>query len=321
MQAIAIAGGKGPASALHLAELETPQPKPGEILIRVHAAGVNRPDLKQREGAYPPPPGAPQTLGLEVAGEVAAAGGKWREGDKVCALLGGGGYAQYAAVDARHALPLPAGLDFVQAAALPETAFTVYVNLFEHGALESGETVLIHAGNSGIGVMAIQMAKAAGARVIATARGPQKTAQCTALGADIVIDTTAQDFAAVARAAGGVDVVIDIVGASYFAGNVDALNRKGRLVLVSTLGGNDAKLPIFTVMSKQLVITGSTLRPRSADEKARLAEGVQARVWPWVAAGKIRPIVDKTFPLAQAGDAHRYLDESHVGKVVLTVGQ
>ena len=299
MQAIAIAGGKGPASALQLSQIETPQPKPGEILVRVRAAGVNRPDLKQREGAYPPPPGAPQTLGLEVAGVVATAGGDWREGDDVCALLAGGGYAEYAAVDARHALPLPAGLDFVEASALPETAFTVYVNLFEHGALESGETVLIHAGNSGIGVMAIQMAKAAGARVIATA----------------------QDFAAVAREAGGVDVVIDIVGASYFPGNIDALNRKGRLVLVSMLGGNDAKLPIFTVMSKQLVITGSTLRPRSADEKARLAESVKARVWPWVAAGKIRPMVEKTFPLAHAAEAHRYMDESHVGKVVLTVGQ
>jgi putative PIG3 family NAD(P)H quinone oxidoreductase len=321
MQAIAIAGGKGPASALNLSQIETPQPKPGEILIRVRAAGVNRPDLKQREGAYPPPPGAPQTLGLEVAGVVATAGGDWGEGDDVCALLAGGGYAEYAAVDARHALPLPVGLDFVEAAALPETAFTVYVNLFEHGALESGETVLIHAGNSGIGVMAIQMAKAAGARVIATARGPEKTAQCRALGADIAVDATAQDFAAVAREAGGVDVVIDIVGASYFAGNVDALNRKGRLVLVSTLGGNEAKLPIFTVMSKQLVITGSTLRPRSADEKARLAESVKARVWPWVAAGKIRPMVEKTFPLAHAGEAHRYMDESHVGKVVLTVGQ
>src|SRR5438046_3112892 len=152
MQAIAIAGGKGPAGALHLSQIETPQPKPGEILIRVRAAGVNRPDLKQREGAYPPPPGAPQTLGLEVAGEVATAGGNWHEGDKVCALLSGGGYAQYAAVDARHALPLPVGLDFVAASALPETAFTVYANLFEHGALQSGETVLIHAGNSGIGV-------------------------------------------------------------------------------------------------------------------------------------------------------------------------
>jgi NADPH:quinone reductase len=321
MQAIAIAGGKGPASALYLAEIETAQPRAGEILIRVRAAGVNRPDLKQREGAYPPPPGAPQTLGLEVAGEVATGGGGWREGDKVCALLAGGGYAQYAAVDARHALPLPAGLNFVEASALPETAFTVYANLFEHGALESGETVLIHAGNSGIGVMAIQMAKAAGARVIATARGPQKTAECTALGADIAVDATAQNFAAVARAAGGVDVVIDIVGASYFADNIDALNRKGRLVLVSTLGGNDAKLPIFTVMSKQLVITGSTLRPRSADEKARLAASVKARVWPWIAAGKIRPMVEKTFPLARAGEAHRYMDESHVGKVVLTVEQ
>jgi putative PIG3 family NAD(P)H quinone oxidoreductase len=321
MQAIAIAGGKGPASALHLAEIETPRPKPGEILIRVRAAGVNRPDLKQREGAYPPPPGAPQTLGLEVAGEVAAGGGNWREGDKVCALLGGGGYAEYAVVDARHALPLPRGLDFVEACALPETAFTVYANLFEHGALQSGETALIHAGNSGIGVMAIQMAKAAGARVIATARGPEKARQCQALGANIAVDASVQDFAAVAREAGGVDVVIDIVGAPYFAGNIDALNRKGRLVLVSMLGGNEAKLPIFTVMSKQLVITGSTLRSRSADEKARLADSVKARVWPWVTGGQIRPMVERVFPLAQADDAHRYMDKSHVGKVVLTVGQ
>jgi NADPH:quinone reductase len=320
MQAIAIAGGKGPAGALHLTEIETPQPKPGEILIRVRAAGVNRPDLKQREGTYPPPPGAPLTLGLEIAGEVATGAGSWREGDNVCALLGGGGYAQYAKVDARHALPLPRGLDFVEGSALPETAFTVYANLFEHGALQSGETVLIHAGNSGIGVMAIQMAKAAGARVIATARGTEKAARCKALGADIALDATAQDFARIAREAGGVDVVIDIVGALYFAGNIDALNRKGRLVLVSTLGGNEAKLPIFTVMSKQLLITGSTLRSRSADEKARLATCVKATVWPWVAAGKIRPMVDRTFPLAQAGEAHRYMDESHVGKVVLTVG-
>jgi putative PIG3 family NAD(P)H quinone oxidoreductase len=321
MRAIAIAGGKGPAGALHLAEIDTPQPKPGEILIRVHAAGVNRPDLKQREGAYPPPPGAPETLGLEVAGVVAAAAGNWREGDSVCALLGGGGYAEYATVDARHALPLPKGLGFVEAAALPETAFTVYANLFEHGVLASGETVLIHAGNSGIGVMAIQMAKAAGVRVIATARGPVKASQCKQLGADIAVDTTAEDFAAVARRAGGVDVVIDIVGAPYFEGNIDALNRKGRLVLVSMLGGNDARLPIFTVMSKQLVITGSTLRSRSADEKARLAENVKLRVWPWVAAGAIRPMVEKTFPLAHAGAAHGYMDQSHVGKVVLTVGQ
>jgi len=319
MKAIVIRDGKGPAEALYLDEIDTPVPGAGEVLIRVRAAGVNRPDIKQREGSYPPPPGAPGTLGLEVAGEIVHAAGRWKVGDKVCALLGGGGYAEYAAVDARHVLPLPEGLDFTQAAGLPETAFTVYVNMFEHGALKPGETVMIHAGNSGIGVMAIQMAKAAGAKVIATARGAQKAQACRDLGADVAIDTETEDFAAVARAEGGVDVLIDIVGASYFKGSLEAMNAKGRMVLVSTVGGGEATLPIFQVMAKQLVITGSTLRPRSADEKARLAQGVEQRVWPWVASGAIAPSLDKTFPLAQAAEAHRYMDESHFGKVVLTV--
>ncbi len=319
MTAIEIEGGKGPPSALKAAKIATPQPKDGEILVKVLAAGVNRPDLKQREGSYPPPPGAPVTMGLEIAGEVVVGGGRWKAGDKVCALIPGGGYAQYAIVDARHALPIPAGLDEVHAAAVPETGFTVYVNMFEHGALKAGETVLIHAGNSGIGVMAIQMAKAFGARVIATARGPEKTAQCKALGADIAIDATAEDFGAVARAAGGVDVIIDIVGGSYITGNLEAINPKGRLVYVSTVGGGEVALPVFTVMRKQLVITGSTLRPRSNDEKARLTEAMEKTVWPWIAAGKIKSLVEKTFPLEQAGASHAYLDESHIGKVVLTV--
>jgi len=317
MTAIEIAGGRGPASALGPALIDTPVPGPGQILIRVRAAGVNRPDIKQREGSYPPPPGAPATLGLEVAGEVAVGAGRWQVGDRVCALLGGGGYAQYAVADARHALPVPAGLDFIQAAAIPETAFTVYVNLFEHGALQSGETVLIHGGNSGIGVMAIQMARAAGARVIATARGPQKTAGCLALGADEAIDTTAEDFGA--RLKNTVDVVLDIVGAAYAAGNLEALKPKGRLVYVSSVGAPDVSLPIFTIMRKQLVITGSTLRPRSADEKARIAAAVEATVWPMIESGAIRPVIDRTFPLDQAAAAHAYMDESHVGKVVLTV--
>jgi NADPH2:quinone reductase len=318
MKAIAIRDGKGPAEALYIDQIATPAPGPGEVLIRVRAAGVNRPDIKQREGSYPPPPGAPATLGLEVAGEIVHAAGRWRVGDKVCALLSGGGYAQYAVADARHVLPLPGGLDFAEAAGIPETAFTVYANLMEHGALQPGETVMVHAGNSGIGVMAIQMAKAAGAKVIATARGAAKTAECRELGADVAIDATAEDFAAVARAEGGVDVLIDIVGAQYFAGSLQAMNAKGRMVLVSALSGNDATFPIFTVMAKQLVITGSTLRPRSADEKARLAHGVEQRVWPWIAQGRIKPLVGKTFPLSQAGEAHRYMDESHFGKVVLT---
>jgi NADPH:quinone reductase-like Zn-dependent oxidoreductase len=198
MKAIAIRGGSGPASALYPVELPMPVPRDGEILIRVHAAGINRPDLLQRTGNYPPPPGAPETLGLEVAGEVVTAAGRWREGDRVCALLGGGGYAQYACVDARHALPLLEGQDFTAAAALPETVFTVYANVFEHGALKAGETLLVHGATSGIGVMAIQMAKAAGAKVIATARGAGKAARARELGADVAVDTTQDDFGAAA---------------------------------------------------------------------------------------------------------------------------
>ena len=317
MTAIDIEGGKGPASALKAVQVPTPQPKDGEILIRVRAAGVNRPDIKQREGSYPPPPGASPILGLEVAGEVAAAAGRWKVGDKVCALLAGGGYAEYATVDARQALPIPEGLDFVQAAAIPETAFTVYVNLFEHGAVQAGETVLVHGGNSGIGVMAIQVAKAHRCRVIATARGAGKAEACLLLGADQAIDVTAEDFGALLK--NSVDVVLDIVGADYVEGNLEALRPKGRLVYISTLGPPGV-FPIFTIMRKQLVITGSTLRPRSGDEKARIAGEVEKRLWPWVADGKVKAIIDKTFPLEEAAAAHAYMEESHLGKVVLTLG-
>ena len=206
-----------------------PVPGPGEVLIRVHAAGVNRPDILQRKGGYPPPPGAPQTLGLEVAGDIVSAAGRWNVGDRVCALLGGGGYAQYATVDARHALPLPFapsadGLDFIQAAALPETLFTVYANVFEHGGLQRGQTLLVHGATSGIGVAAIKMAKAAGAKVIATARGSDKAARALELGADIAVDTSTQDFGAIAKSAGGIDVSLDMVGGPYFAATLDALN-------------------------------------------------------------------------------------------------
>ena len=317
MTAIEIEGGKGEATALHPVQVETPQPKAGEILIRVRAAGVNRPDVKQREGSYPPPPGASTILGLEVAGEVAVPAGRWKVGDRVCALLAGGGYAQYAAVDARQALPIPGDLDFAHAAAIPETAFTVYVNMFEHGGLQAGETVLVHGGNSGIGVMAIQMAKAFGAKVIATARGAEKTEASILLGADQAIDTTAEDFGALLK--NSVDVILDIVGASYAASNMEALKPRGRLVYISMVGGNDVSLPIFTIMRKQLVITGSTLRPRSADEKARIAAQVEQRVWPWIAAGAIKSLVEQTFPLADAAKAHVWMDDSHVGKCVLTV--
>ncbi|HJV42332.1 NAD(P)H-quinone oxidoreductase [Caulobacter sp.] len=320
MTAIAIEGGKGAADALKPVTVDRPEPGPGQVLIKVAAAGVNRPDLLQRMGFYPPPPGAPQTLGLEVAGEVVVGSGRWKAGDKVCALLGGGGYAQYAVVDARHALPIPGDLDLVHAAALPETVFTVFANVFEHGGLKAGETLLVHGGTSGIGTTAIAMAKAAGAKVIATGRGPDKKAKALALGADIAVDAKAEDFAEVVKAAGGADVVLDMVGASYFEKNLDALNTGGRIVYIASLGGSTLEVPVMKIMQKRAVITGSTLRPRSADEKARLAAEVERVAWPWVAAGKLKPIVDATFPLAEAAKAHAHLEAGeHVGKVVLVV--
>ena len=328
MSAVAIEGGKGPAGALKLETIATPAPGPGQVLIKVAAAGVNRPDLIQRMGFYPPPPGAPTTMGLEVAGEVAAVGApspegrapRWKVGDKVTALLGGGGYAEYALVDARHALPIPKGFDLVHAAGLPETVFTDYVNVFEHGALKAGETIMIHGATSGIGVTAIQMAKAAGARVIATGRGADKAAEALKLGADIAVDTTTEDFAAVAAANGGVDVILDMVAGPYFPKNLDALNTGGRLVHIASQAGAVVELPIMKIMQKRLVITGSTLRPRDADEKARIAAAVERQVWPWIEAGKIKTVIDRTFPLAEAGAAQAHLEAGgHVGKVVLTV--
>ena len=318
MTAIAIRGGSGPADALHAVQIPRPVPREGEVLLRVLAAGVNRPDIVQRKGHYPPPPGAPETLGLEVAGEVVEGAGRWKAGDRACALLGGGGYAQYATVDARHVLPMPAGLEPVEAAALPETVFTVYANVFEHGRLQAGETLLVHGATSGIGVVAIQMAKAAGARVIATSRGAAKAEAARKLGADHAVDTTAQHFAEVAREAGGVDVALDMVGAPYFAQTLEALNTGGRIVYIAGQGGNDLQVPVFGIMRKRAVITGSTLRPRDADEKARLAAEVERVVWPWIEAGKLRAVVDRTFPLEQAAQAHAWLEEgAHTGKVVL----
>ena len=320
MTAIAIEGGKGPAEALKPVEVQRPEAGAGQILIKVAAAGVNRPDLLQRMGFYPPPPGSPETLGLEVAGEVVTGSGRWKAGDKVCALLGGGGYAQYALVDARHALPIPKGLDLVHAAALPETVFTVFANVFEHGALKAGETLLVHGGTSGIGTTAIAMAKAAGAKVIATGRGADKKAKALELGADIAIDAKAEDFAAIVKAAGGADVVLDMVGASYFDKNLEALNVGGRIVYIASLGGPVLEVPVMKIMQKRAVITGSTLRPRSVDEKARLAAEVERVVWPWIEAGQVRPLIDATFPLADAAKAHAHLEAGeHVGKVVLTV--
>lgn len=323
MRVIEIEGGKGPAEALRLAERPQPEPAPGEILIRVRAAGVNRPDIVQRLGHYPAPPGASDILGLEVAGEVEALGEgvtRWKLGDRVCALLGGGGYADYAVVDARHALPVPDSLDFVQAAALPETVFTVFANVFEGGGLKAGETLLIHGATSGIGVMAIQMAKAAGARVIATSRGAAKAEAALALGADVSLDATTADLLAEIKAAGGADVVLDMVGAAYAELNLNALKPGGRWVVIATLTGALAQIDLMRVMLKRIVLTGSTLRSRPADEKARLAAAVEQTVWPWVASGMVRATVEATFPLDQAAAAHQRLETGdHVGKIVLTV--
>jgi putative PIG3 family NAD(P)H quinone oxidoreductase len=320
MSAIAVEGdGKNPRS-LKLIEIDRPRPGPGQVLIRVHAAGINRPDILQRRGLYPPPPGAPETLGLEVAGEVAEAGRdapRWKAGDRVTALLGGGGYARYAIADARHALPVPDGLNWEEAASLPETVFTVWANVFDIARLSAGETLLVHGATSGIGVAAIQMGKAAGARVITTSRGADKAARARALGADLAIDSTAEDFSEAVRAAGGADVVLDMVGGPYLAGDLACMNPAGRCVLIAVQGGSRAEADLGLIMRKRLTLTGSTLRPRDADEKARLARGVEANVWPWIAAGKLKPVIDRVFPLAEAGEAHAYLDGDHVGKVVL----
>jgi putative PIG3 family NAD(P)H quinone oxidoreductase len=323
MNAVAVAGGKGKAEDLHLVRIPVPEPGPGQVLIRVRAAGVNRPDVFQRMGLYPPPPGSPDTLGLEVAGEIAAVGPgaeRWREGDKVTALIGGGGYAEYAVADARHALPIPGELSLVQAASLPETVFTVWANLFDLARLQPGETCLIHGATSGIGVTAIQMAKASGARAVTTSRGPDKAEQARALGADLAIDSSAEDFAAAVTAFGGADVVLDMVGASFAAGNIAALKPLGRLVVIATLGGMTAQIDLGQLMRKRLTLTGSTLRPRDADEKARLARSVEGTVWPWVETGQIKPVIDSVFPLADAAKAHARMEGgAHFGKIVLEV--
>ncbi|WP_284877961.1 NAD(P)H-quinone oxidoreductase [Brevundimonas sp. MEB006b] len=323
MRVIEIEGGSGPAEALKIAERPDPVAGPGQVLIRVRAAGVNRPDLLQRTGAYPPPPGASDVLGLEIAGEIEAVGEgvtRWTVGDRVCALLGGGGYAELAVVDARHVLPIPEGLDYVQAAVLPETVFTVFANVFEGGALKAGETLLIHGATSGIGVTAIQMAKAAGTRVIATSRGADKAAAANALGADISLDAKTDDLEARIREAGGADVVLDMVGRDYAALNLNSLNVGGRWVVIASLTGPKVEMDLQRIMLKRLTLTGSTLRSRPADEKARLTAAVEATAWPWVASGKVKPPVQAVFALEQAADAHAELEAGgHIGKIVLSV--
>ncbi len=320
MQAIEARGTE--AAGLTLVEAPRPEPGPGQIRIAVKAAGVNRPDILQRRGLYPPPPGAPTTLGLEVAGVVDAVGDgapRWAVGDRVCALLGGGGYAEAAVVDARHALPIPGALDFVQAAALPETVFTVWANVFEAGRLRPGETLLVHGATSGIGVTAIGMAKAHGARVIATSRGAAKAEAARRMGADLSLDAGTVDWAAEVQAAGGADVILDMVGGAYVQKNIDVLRDEGRLVQIAFQAGSTVEVNLIRLMLKRLTLTGSTLRARPADEKARLAAAVEATAWPWLAAGRA-PAIDRTFPLAEAGAAHAWLEGGeHVGKVVLVV--
>jgi len=293
-----------------------------EILIRVEAAGVNRPDLVQRAGLYPPPPGASPVLGLEVAGEVVEVGhgvSRWHVGDKVCALLAGGGYAEYATAHEGAALPIPAALSMVEAAALPETVFTVWANVFEGGALKQTDTLLVHGGASGIGTTAIQMAKAYGARVLATAGDAEKVALCQKLGAERCINYRTEDWESVVRDLGGADVVLDMVGGPYVQKNLDVLKDHGRIVMIAFLQGPTAQVNLMRLMLKRLTLTGSTLRSRSVEEKARIAREVERQVWPWIEAGRVKPVIDSTFPLNEAEQAHARLQGgAHAGKIVLT---
>jgi NADPH:quinone reductase len=325
MTVIEIAAPGGPEE-LKPARRPTPKPAAGEVLVRVAAAGVNRPDVMQRQGRYPPPPGASDLPGLEVAGEVQALGpgvSGLAIGDQVTALLPGGGYAEYAVAAAPLCLPIPKGLSMVEAGAIPETFFTVWTNLFDRGGCKAGDTVLIHGGTSGIGTTAIQLAVARGARVFATAGSPDKARFCEKLGAARGIDYHTEDFVDITRketGGKGVDLILDMVAAKYFARNIEALATEGRLVVISLIGGAKTELNLNTVMSKRLTITGSTLRIRSVEQKALVAQGVLRNVWPLLEEGRVRPIIHKTFPLAQASEAHRLMETSqHIGKIVLTV--
>jgi putative PIG3 family NAD(P)H quinone oxidoreductase len=303
-----------------------PRPAVGEVLIKVEVAGVNRPDVVQRQGLYPPPPGASDLPGLEVSGTIAALGEGvtgWQLGDRVCALLGGGGYAGYATAPAGQVLPVPDGLDMLQAAALPETVFTVWTNVVERAGLVVGESFLVHGGTSGIGTIAIQLAKALGATVFATAGGADKVAACRSLGADHAIDYKTQDFVSVVKEATsskGVNVVLDMVGGDYLPRNLDCLALEGRHVSIAFLRGPKVELNLMPVMLKRLTLTGSTLRARTTAQKAALANTVRDKVWPLVTAGKVRPVIAKTFPLDGAADAHRLMESStHIGKIMLVL--
>lgn len=313
------------AASLRLAEGPAPTPGPGEILVAVRAAGVNRPDLLQRDGLYAPPPGASPVLGLEVAGEVAALGEGVRSravGDRVCALAPGGGYAGYCVVPEGHALPVPGGLSWVEAASLPEVWFTVWANLAEAGRLAGGERLLVHGGASGIGLAAIQLGRRLGAEVFATASTAEKCAACLAFGATRAIAYRDEDFVAVLRAAGGADVVLDIVGGDNIPRSVAALRQGGRLLIVGFMAGGTAEVDFRHVLMKRLTLTGSTLRARSVAEKTRLRDALLAHVWPGFADGSLRPCVTAVFPLEDVAAAHALMASSrHIGKIVLTLHQ
>ncbi|MGO4834520.1 NAD(P)H-quinone oxidoreductase, partial [Rhizobiaceae sp. 2RAB30] len=325
MTAIAISTPGGPR-VLKAEKRNVPELGQGEILIRVRAAGVNRPDVQQRKGAYPPPPGASDLPGLEVSGEVAATGegvSRWRVGDEVCALTPGGGYAEYAKVHETNALPLPAGFTFTEAAALPETFFTVWHNVFQRGALKKGETFLVHGGSSGIGTTAIQLASAFGAHVLATAGSDEKCAACVKLGADRAINYRNEDFVAATKEATdgrGADLILDMVGGDYVARNYDAAAVDGRIVQIATQGGAVASTDFAKLMVKRLTHTGSTLRPRTIEFKAGVAAALEAQVWPLLASRRVAPVMDMIFPLREAWRAHERMEEGeHVGKIVLDV--
>ena len=322
MRVIEISRPGGP-EVLVPADRAVPVPGVGEIVIRVAYAGVNRPDTLQRAGAYAPPPGASDLPGLESSGTVVAVGAgvsRWREGDKVCALLPGGGYAEYVATPAAHALPVPKGMDLRAAACLPETFFTVWTNVIERGRLKAGERFLVHGGTSGIGTTAIQLAAARGARVFTTAGSEEKCAACLALGADKALNYRVADFVAEVRAEGGADLILDMVGGSYLPRNIQALADDGRLVQIAFLTGPKVELNFAQLMVRRLTITGSTLRPQSLAAKARIAEALEREVWPLLAAGRIAPVIDSEFALTDAAQAHARMETSgHIGKIVLKV--
>ena len=327
MTVIEIAQPGGP-EVLKPGQRPVPAPGAGEVLIEVAAAGVNRPDVLQRQGGYAPPPGASDIPGLEIAGKIVGVGdsaGSWKVGDSVCALVAGGGYAEYCAAPAPQCLPVPGKLDLIHAAALPETFFTVWTNVFDRGRLQRGETFLVHGGSSGIGTTAIQLAHGFGARVIATAGSDEKCEACRKLGADIAVNYRTEDFAAKVMEATegkGADVILDMVGGDYIPKNLSCLAVEGRLVQIAFLKGSKAEINLVPIMMKRQTLTGSTLRPRSVAQKGEIAQSLQAKVWPLLESGKIAPVIFKTFPLAQAADAHRLMESSaHVGKIVLVTGK